>query len=81
MGIINRGEMSQREHGLNGNRVWVLIAKTVNLGNYESMRIEWGEGRTIDDEQDREQVRRKLVDDVLTNLMELISVVEETINE
>ncbi|MCK5606682.1 hypothetical protein KAR91_32570 [Candidatus Pacearchaeota archaeon] len=45
--VIEGGDRSQFSDGLDGNRVFVGLAKTTNIGNYESIRVEVGTGRTI----------------------------------
>lgn len=44
---IQSGEFSARDDGLSGNRVFVSVSKTINLGNYEALRLEFGMGCTV----------------------------------
>jgi len=46
---VQSGNFAHASDGLNGNRVFVSVAKTINLGNYESLRLEFGMGKTLED--------------------------------
>ena len=48
---IQAGDVSQAVNGVSGNRVFVSVSKTVNLGNFESLRVEVGFGRSVEDGQ------------------------------
>ncbi|MCK5612603.1 hypothetical protein KAR91_62605 [Candidatus Pacearchaeota archaeon] len=43
------GDFTQASNGDNGNRVYFSIGKTCNIGNYESIRVEVGQGMTVKD--------------------------------
>ena len=38
---IMDGDFSTASNGQNGNRVFVSVGKTINIGNYESIRVEY----------------------------------------
>lgn len=46
-------------------RVWAEMSITVNLGDYESVKVSLGESRECDDtEADRKRTRKSLQDDI-----------------
>ena len=74
--VIQDGDFSTASDGLNGNRVFVSIAKTINLGNYESLRVEFGVGRIVNDGQVFDDVLSACKLEVGKNLNEMICIVE-----
>ena len=74
--VIQDGDFSTATDGLNGNRVFVSMAKTINLGNYESLRVEFGVGRTVNDGQVFEDVLSACKLEVGKNLNEMIQIVK-----
>lgn len=72
MGKTEIGHMEDDKRGLSGNRVWLSIAQTINLGNYESLRIEYGEGRTVNSDESFNSVREIVQQSVETYLNELL---------
>ena len=63
-------------NGWSGNRVWCAIAKTINIGNYESVRVEAGRSREVEDGQDFEEIKDQVTQEVLSDASELIKTVE-----
>ena len=47
------------------DKVWVTISRTINLGNYENIKIDAGISRTIGNE-DPEELLEKICDEVNT---------------
>lgn len=77
--VVTGGDFATAGDGLNGNRVFVSLAKTINLGNYESLRVEYGFGRTVNDGQTFESVVDACRDDASHNLKEMADIVEKQI--
>jgi len=73
------GDFSTANDGQNGNRVFVSVGKTINIGNYESVRVEYGEGRTVQDGENLNSVRELVIDRVITGVQELIPIVENAL--
>lgn len=73
---ITDGDFSTATNGLSGNRVFILMAKTINLGNYESVRVEFGVGRTVSDGERFDSILSVCRDDVAQNLKEMVQLVE-----
>lgn len=79
--VVVEGETSTAYDGQNGNRVFVSLAKTINMGNYESMRVEYGEGRTVHDGENFADVRNACAKEALENLGEIIQLVEKVMGK
>lgn len=69
MGKTEIGHMEDDKTGLSGDRVWLSIAQTINLGNYESLRIEYGEGQVVGNKQTFKEVQ-ECVSKRVTNYLE-----------
>lgn len=64
--------------GLSGNRVSMAVAKTINLGNYESIRVEYGISRVVPDGEKFETVWAACEGEALSSLTNMIHTIEET---
>lgn len=73
------GDFSEATNGQNGNRVFVSMAKTINIGNYESLKVEYGVGRTVDDGQEFGEVMEACKADAGRSLKEMVKIVEQNI--
>lgn len=76
---IMDGNPSTANDGQNGNRVFVSVGKTINIGNYESVRVEYGEGRTVQDGENFVDVGNECLDKVLEGIQEMIPMVENAL--
>lgn len=76
--IVDGDQSAAATSGVNGNRVHFTMAKTINIGNYESMRVEYGESRVVEDGQTWESARSYVVKNVMVQLQVLISAVAES---
>lgn len=74
---VQDGDFSQASDGVLGNRVHVSVARTLNLGNYESLRVEYAEGHTLADGESFEEARQAVAAQVTEGLMEMLSVIKE----
>jgi len=74
--LVSEGNFATADNGLSGNRVFVSMAKTINIGNYESIRVEYGFGRVVSDGQRFDEVRRECEEDVVGCLHSMVEVVE-----
>ena len=79
--VITDGDYSTANNGQNGNRVFVSVGKNINIGNYESVRVEYGEGRTVQDGQSFDDVRDNCLRTVLGGIQEMIPIVEEALKQ
>lgn len=52
------------------HRVWASVEMTVNLGNYENIKIQLGESRTLGPKEDPSAVKQSLMEDMLAELSE-----------
>ena len=52
--------MSEGEEMKSGDQVWYGISRTLNMGNYESVRFEIGESKSIEPGVDSEEIYREL---------------------
>lgn len=53
------------------NKVWVTVSYTVNLKNYESMKIEAGESASINDYEDPAEIRAQLETNLINEVSKL----------
>jgi len=73
---ITDGDFSKASNGLSGNRVFASMAKTMNMGNYESLRVEFGVGRTVLEGQSFDSVTKACREEAEQNIKEMIKIVE-----
>ena len=52
------------------DKVWVTITRTVNLGNYENIKIDVGMSQTLKPKEDPYKLIRSVVDDLTTLLIQ-----------
>jgi len=62
-------------NGQSANRVFVALGKTINIGNYESFRVDVGRGRVVGEGQDFDKVLRQTKNEVMRDVAELINLV------
>ena len=74
--IVSAGDYSAATDGLVGNRTFVSISKTINIGNYESIRVECGMGKSVPDGERFDVVFKACRDEALTDLLETVKIVE-----
>ena len=75
--VVSDGDVSAASDGLNGNRIFVSVAKTINLGNYESVRVEFGCGSVVKDGQEFDEVADGIKKYVWTSLSSMVKVIEQ----
>jgi hypothetical protein len=75
---IQAGDYAAADDGLSANRVFVSMAKTMNLGNYESFRVEYGAGRALQPGESHEEARQGLVVEVLSGVSELVDLIKSS---
>jgi len=73
--IVTSGDFSKCDDGQNGNRVFFSIGKTINIGNYESIRVEVGQGMTVED-GDFGKARDACVEEATDAIKEIVGMVE-----
>jgi len=54
------------------DKVWVNIERTVNLGNYENVKISLGESKSITKESDPIDVRVEITNQALEDVEEIV---------
>lgn len=75
--VLQEGNFSCQSDGLSGNRVFVSVSKTINIGNYESIRVEYGQGKTLLKGDIYDIARDELVEEVCEAIVGVIKQVEE----
>lgn len=77
--VVQDGDFSKAHDGHSGDRVFVSMSKTINIGNYESIRVEYGMGvgnfETGDGGFDR--ARKWCQQEVTSAMKEMIGLVED----
>ncbi|MFA5445012.1 MAG: hypothetical protein WC262_08610 [Bacteroidales bacterium] len=75
---IQSGDYAAANDGQNGNRVFVSMAKTMNLGNYESFRVEYGAGRVLEPGETHAVARESLLVEVASGIQSMIEMVQSS---
>jgi hypothetical protein len=73
---VSDGDFSQASNGELGNRVYVSVSKTINIGNYESIRVEFGAGSTVNDGESFEDVAGEVEKFAWTKISKMVKTVE-----
>jgi len=73
---IQQGDMDRAIEGTSGNRVFCSMAKTVNIGNYESIRMEFGMSKVIPDGEEFEGVKAAVKQEVEDSLADMLEPIE-----
>ena len=71
---ISQGNLDRAMEGTSGNRVFCSMAKTINMGNYESIRVEYGQSIVVADGQDFADAKKRVKEEVMTELVEMIEI-------
>jgi len=74
--VIQEGDYSKFSDGQDGNRVFIAIGKTINIGNYESVRLEVGQGKVVPD-GDFEGAKQECIREVLSTVKELTTMIDD----
>jgi len=77
--VIIDGDLFVAKEGQSGNRVFIGFGKTINIGNYESIRVEFGRGSTVSDGQDVNKVKSHILTEVVDGIKEIIKIAEDTL--
>jgi hypothetical protein len=47
------------------DKVWASVEATINLGNYENIKIQIGESRSLKPKDDSQEIRDELVNELI----------------
>jgi hypothetical protein len=75
--IIKDGDSDIAAGGYSGNRVLFGLARTINIGNYESIRVEYGESRVVQDGKSFQSIKKAVIKDVKAMFDSMVEVVEK----
>lgn len=78
---MKQGEFSFQENSLSGNRIWCAMSKTINIGNYESLRAECGRGRIVPEGDDFDEAMAALKEEVLVDTAEFVDIIESVLKK
>ena len=78
--VIRDGDYAMASNGQDGNRVFVSVGKTINIGNYESIKVEMGVGRTVPDGCAHARYINMCASEALEDCLSLIKEVEKTLS-
>ena len=73
---IQQGDMDRAVEGTSGNRVFCSMAKTVNIGNYESIRMEFGMSKVVPDGEEFEEIKTAVKQEVEDSLADMLEPIE-----
>ena len=76
---IVAGDRDIAANGASGNRVMASMSKTINIGDYEFVRVEFAECRVVQDGESFEEATEKIKTDVWMEALDMIRVVEEAV--
>lgn len=74
---IQQGDRDIAVSGINGNRVMASISKTINLGNYESIKVEFGISRVVPDGESFEKHKEEVKTEAWVEITDMTNIVEE----
>ena len=58
------------------DKVWVTMAATVNFGNYENIKIDMGQSRTVGPDDDPDELRMEIARKILSDVVDMIDEVK-----
>ena len=71
--VIQHGEDSASS----SSKVWCLMAKTINIGNYESFKVEVGFGDDVHSGESMDDAFKRICNKTGTELTGMVSMVEK----
>ncbi len=74
---VVEGDRDIAANGIFGNRVMVGMSKTINLGNYASIKVEFAECRVVQDGESFDEVREEVKANVWVEIANMIAIIEE----
>jgi hypothetical protein len=76
---VHYGDRSVASHGESGNRVFFSMGKTINIGDYETIRVDVGEARTVEDGKKFGPAHARVRRNVQKLLKQIVQMVEESV--
>jgi hypothetical protein len=52
------------------DKVWASVEATINLGNYENIKIQIGESRSLKPKDDSQEIRDELVNELIEDILD-----------
>ncbi|MCK5015634.1 MAG: hypothetical protein KAS32_01065 [Candidatus Peribacteraceae bacterium] len=77
---VSDGNFSHADNGECPNRVYISLSKSINIGNYEGIRVEYGMGMAVPDGMSYEKVKKAVLAKCIAGLVPMIEEVEEVLN-
>ena len=74
---VVEGDRDIAANGIFGNRIMVGMSKTINLGNYASIKVDLAECRVVQDGESFDKVREEVQEIVWTKVSDMVAVIEE----
>ena len=78
---IAYGDQAVASQGEAGNRVFFSMGKTVNIGKYETIRVDVGESRVVPDGAKFSKFRKAVQRNVKKMLSEVVNMIEEQVDD
>ena len=78
---ITRGDLDHAMEGTSGNRVFCSIARTINTGNYESLRLEFGQSVVVADGESFAEAKERVREEAMTELADMVETLSGAIKE
>ena len=74
---VVEGDRDIAANGIFGNRVMVGMSKTINLGNYASIKVEFAECRVVQDGESFDKVREEVKTNAWVEVADMVNAIEE----
>lgn len=74
---VVEGDRDIAVNGVFGNRVMVGMSKTINLGNYASIKVEFAECRVVQDGESFNKVREEVKANAWVEIADMVAIIEE----
>ena len=74
---VVEGDRDIAANGIFGNRVMVGMSKTINLGNYASIKVDFAECKVVQDGESFDKVKEEVKTKVWNEVADMVDVIEE----
>ena len=62
--------MERNKNNEEPDKIWGSVSCTVNLGNYENIKIDLGYSRSLKENENPSKIREEILDDLIEEIIE-----------
>ena len=62
--------MERNKNNQEPDKVWASVQSTVNLGNYENIKIDLGYSRSLKENENPSKIREEILNDLIDEILE-----------